>query len=354
MRLVTDTIEFGTRELPRWNTISISGYHIREAGSTAVQELAFTIADGMAYVEAALGARPADRRLRRRALVLLQQPQRLLRGDRQVPRRAADLVPAHDRALPRRERALDLDALPHPDRRGQPHRPAAAQQPDPGRDPGAGRASSAGRSRSIPTRTTRRGRCPSAEAALLALRQQQIIAEETGRGEHRRPARRELVRRGADERDRARPSGATSTRSTGAAGWSRRSPRAIRSARSPMPPTASSASSTPASAGSSGSTATPTRASRSRSRCSRSRGVAARPARPPGADPARARRRGGRGGPGRVARGGPPPGLVRRQPDAPFPALRERVRDARASSARSCARSSASTASRSRSEPARE
>ncbi len=54
MRLVTDTIEFGTRELPRWNTISISGYHIREAGSTAVQELAFTIADGMAYVEDAL------------------------------------------------------------------------------------------------------------------------------------------------------------------------------------------------------------------------------------------------------------------------------------------------------------
>src|SRR4029079_3997763 len=54
MRLVTDTIEFGTRETPRWNTISISGYHIREAGSTAVQELAFTIADGMAYVEAAL------------------------------------------------------------------------------------------------------------------------------------------------------------------------------------------------------------------------------------------------------------------------------------------------------------
>ncbi len=54
MRLVVDTIEFGTREMPRWNTVSISGYHIREAGSTAVQELAFTIADGMAYVEAAI------------------------------------------------------------------------------------------------------------------------------------------------------------------------------------------------------------------------------------------------------------------------------------------------------------
>ncbi len=53
LRLVTDTIEFGTREMPRWNTISISGYHIREAGSTAVQELAFTLADGIAYVDAA-------------------------------------------------------------------------------------------------------------------------------------------------------------------------------------------------------------------------------------------------------------------------------------------------------------
>ncbi|GCE14082.1 acyl-CoA mutase large subunit family protein [Tengunoibacter tsumagoiensis] len=54
LRLVTDTIEFGTRHLPRWNTISISGYHIREAGATAVQELAFTLADGLTYVEAAL------------------------------------------------------------------------------------------------------------------------------------------------------------------------------------------------------------------------------------------------------------------------------------------------------------
>ncbi len=50
MRLVTDTIEFGTNELPQWNTISISGYHIREAGSTAAQELAFTLADGLEYV----------------------------------------------------------------------------------------------------------------------------------------------------------------------------------------------------------------------------------------------------------------------------------------------------------------
>ncbi len=54
LRLVVDTIEFGCREMPRWNTISISGYHIREAGATAAQELAFTLADGFTYVEAAL------------------------------------------------------------------------------------------------------------------------------------------------------------------------------------------------------------------------------------------------------------------------------------------------------------
>jgi methylmalonyl-CoA mutase N-terminal domain/subunit len=52
MRIVTDMIEFGAREVPRWNTVSISGYHIREAGATAAQELAFTLADGIAYVQA--------------------------------------------------------------------------------------------------------------------------------------------------------------------------------------------------------------------------------------------------------------------------------------------------------------
>jgi methylmalonyl-CoA mutase N-terminal domain/subunit len=54
MRLVVDSIEYCAAEVPKWNTISISGYHIREAGSTAVQELAFTLADGMAYVDACL------------------------------------------------------------------------------------------------------------------------------------------------------------------------------------------------------------------------------------------------------------------------------------------------------------
>jgi methylmalonyl-CoA mutase N-terminal domain/subunit len=54
MRLVTDMVEFCAREMPKWHPISISGYHIREAGSNAIQELAFTLADGFAYVDAAV------------------------------------------------------------------------------------------------------------------------------------------------------------------------------------------------------------------------------------------------------------------------------------------------------------
>ena len=56
MRLITDIFEYCSVNVPKWNTISISGYHIREAGSTAAQEIAFTIADGIAYIEAALKA----------------------------------------------------------------------------------------------------------------------------------------------------------------------------------------------------------------------------------------------------------------------------------------------------------
>jgi methylmalonyl-CoA mutase N-terminal domain/subunit len=62
MRIITDILAYCTDRVPRWNTISISGYHIREAGSTAVQELAFTIADGIAYVQAGIAAGiPVDR-----------------------------------------------------------------------------------------------------------------------------------------------------------------------------------------------------------------------------------------------------------------------------------------------------
>jgi methylmalonyl-CoA mutase N-terminal domain/subunit len=60
IRLISDTIEFGTQHVPLWNTISISGYHIREAGSTAIQELAFTLADGIAYVQDVIDRKKLD------------------------------------------------------------------------------------------------------------------------------------------------------------------------------------------------------------------------------------------------------------------------------------------------------
>ena len=100
-------------------------------------------------------ARPARRRLRAAPVVLLQQPQRLLRGDRQVPRLAPDLASPDDRALPRRERALDLDALPHPDRGRLADPAAAAQQPDARGHPGARRR--ARRDAVAPHRCLRRG-----------------------------------------------------------------------------------------------------------------------------------------------------------------------------------------------------
>jgi methylmalonyl-CoA mutase N-terminal domain/subunit len=56
MRLITDVFDYCAREVPRWNTISVSGYHIREAGSTAAQEIAFTLANGITYVQAAIDA----------------------------------------------------------------------------------------------------------------------------------------------------------------------------------------------------------------------------------------------------------------------------------------------------------
>jgi len=74
-------IEFCAREMPKWHPISISGYHIREAGSNAIQELAFSLADGFAYVDAAI-ERGLDVDDSRRGCLLLQRARRLLRGDR--------------------------------------------------------------------------------------------------------------------------------------------------------------------------------------------------------------------------------------------------------------------------------
>ncbi len=128
MRLVTDIFEFCAQEMPRWNTISISGYHMREAGASAAQELAFTLADGIAYVEGARARGLDVDRLRRPAVVLLRRVERPFRGSGQVPCRAADVGAHHGRPLRGARAALDDVSLPCPDCRLEPDRPVGRQQ----------------------------------------------------------------------------------------------------------------------------------------------------------------------------------------------------------------------------------
>ena len=89
MRLITDLFAYCGERIPQWNTISISGYHMREAGATAAQEIAFTLANGIAYVQAAIDAGLAVDDVRAAAVVLLRVPHELLRGGREVPGGAA-------------------------------------------------------------------------------------------------------------------------------------------------------------------------------------------------------------------------------------------------------------------------
>jgi methylmalonyl-CoA mutase N-terminal domain/subunit len=119
VRLISDTVEFGAKHVPNWNTISISGYHIREAGSTAIQELAFTLRDGIEYVEDVI---------RRKGLDVDEFAPRLFRGDLQDAGGPADLGAGDAREVPREEPPFPVDAFPHADGRLFAHRPAALQQ----------------------------------------------------------------------------------------------------------------------------------------------------------------------------------------------------------------------------------
>ena len=179
MRLVTDTIEFGTLEMPRWNTISISGYHIREAGSTAVQELAFTIADGMAYVEAALArGLPIDDFAPRLSFFFNSHNEFFeeIAKFRAARRIWWKLMTERYRATNERSTWLRF----HTQTAGV---SLTAQQPLNNLTRVAVQALAAvlGGTQSLHTDAYDEAwAVPSAEAALLALRQQQVIAEETG------------------------------------------------------------------------------------------------------------------------------------------------------------------------------
>ena len=138
MRIITDLFAYCRDRLPRWNTISISGYHMREAGSTAVQEVAFTIADGIAYVEAAIDAGTRRRRVRSAALLLLRLPHELLRRGGEVQGRSAAVGESDEGAVRSEEPTFADASVPHPDRGSDPDRAAAREQHRQDRARGAG------------------------------------------------------------------------------------------------------------------------------------------------------------------------------------------------------------------------
>ena len=246
MRLTTDLFAYCAERIPSWNTISISGYHIREAGSTAVQELAFTLGERDRLLRRGGCGGAVAGRVRRAAVVLLQRAQRLLPGGREVPGGAAVVGADHARPVRRDEPEGTGAALPRADRRLDADGAAAREQHRQGRDAGAGRGL---RRRPVAAHELlRRG----AGAADRACRDDRAAhaADPPARGRDDgdgRPARRLLLHRGADRR--ARPARERADRA-GARGGRRRRGRRERAssrARSRPPPTAGSATSNPAS-----------------------------------------------------------------------------------------------------------
>ena len=159
MRLITDVFAFCAKEVPRWNTVSVSGYHIREAGSTALQELAFTLRDGIEYVQYGIDAGLDVDDFAPRISFFFNSHSDFFEEIAKF--RAARKLWAEvmrDR-FRRAARAIVEAALPHADRRRLAHRAAALQQRRPHGAAGAGGGASAAPTRSTPTRSTRRWRC---------------------------------------------------------------------------------------------------------------------------------------------------------------------------------------------------
>ena len=201
MRLITDMFALvRTAEVPNWNTISISGYHIREAGSTAAQELAFTLADGIAYVQAAVDAGLDVDDFAPRLSFFFNVHNNLLEEVakfRAARRMWARIMRERFGAKNRRQLAA---ALSHADGGQHADRAAAREQRRARRRCRRWPRCWAARSRSTPTAWTRRWGFPSDDAARIALRTQQVILEESRRVRYHRPARRQLPHRVADRR----------------------------------------------------------------------------------------------------------------------------------------------------------
>ena len=128
MRIITDIFSYAHENVPEWNTISISGYHMREAGCTAVQEVAFTLANGISYVQAAIDAGLSVDDFRAAAVVLLQRAQQFSGGGGEVSRRPPHVGAHHARPFRRQKSKIADVALPHPNRRFDAYRAAAREQ----------------------------------------------------------------------------------------------------------------------------------------------------------------------------------------------------------------------------------
>ena len=197
MRLVTDIFEFCAKELPRWNTISISGYHMREAGATAAQELAFTLADGIAYVDAARARGLDIDAFAGRSELLLRRVERPVRGSGQVPRGASHVGADHARPLRRTRARGSMMCRFHVQTAGS---SLTAQSVDNNvvRTTIEALAAVLGGAQSLHTNARDEALAlPTEAAARLALRTQQIIAHESGVIATPGPARGKLLRRAA-------------------------------------------------------------------------------------------------------------------------------------------------------------
>ncbi len=203
VRLVSDLVRFTAAEMPKWNPISISGYHIREAGSTAAEELAFTLGNGFAYVEAALAAgldvdefAPRLSFFFNSHIDFFEEIGKLRAARRIWARWMKERYGAQVRAVAQAP-------VPHPDRRCLADRPAARDQHRPGRHCRRWRRRLGG-TQSLHTDAYDEALAlPTEKAARIALRTQQIVAHETGVGRRGRPARWSTLRRVDDRRDGA-------------------------------------------------------------------------------------------------------------------------------------------------------
>ena len=185
---------FCAKRMPKWNPISISGYHIREAGSTAAQEIAFTLADGIAYVDAALEAGLDVDAFAGRLSFFFNVAQQLPRGGREVPRRPPAVGAHHEGALQGEGPALDDAALPRADRRLARSPRSSPTTTSCGWRSRRWRRCWAARSRCTPTRATRRSALPTEDVGAARAAHAADHRLRVRRGGHHRSARRHATR----------------------------------------------------------------------------------------------------------------------------------------------------------------